>query len=68
MALLENQTVLLIAPQPWNHIHLSKHHYAIELARRGNAVYYLDPDWQRFMPIDVAPLFIRANNRAFDPP
>jgi glycosyltransferase involved in cell wall biosynthesis len=43
MALLENQTVLLIAPQPWNHIHLSKHHYAVELARRGNTVYYLDP-------------------------
>jgi glycosyltransferase involved in cell wall biosynthesis len=43
MALLENQTVLLIAPQPWNHIHLSKHHYTIELARRGNRVYYLDP-------------------------
>jgi len=43
MPLLENSTVLLISPQPWNHIHLSKHHYAIELSHRGNAVFFLDP-------------------------
>ncbi|HVF40038.1 MAG TPA: hypothetical protein VM939_09060 [Gemmatimonadaceae bacterium] len=43
MALLENQTILLIAPQPWNHLQISKHYYAIELARRGNVVFYLEP-------------------------
>lgn len=43
MSLLENSTVLLISPQPWDHIHLSKHHYAIELSHRGNAVFFLDP-------------------------
>lgn len=43
MSPLANQTILLISPQPWNHLHISKHHYAIELARRGNTVYYLDP-------------------------
>ena len=43
MALLERDTILLISPQPWVHLHLSKHHYAIELARRGNSVYFLEP-------------------------
>jgi len=43
MALLENQTILLISPQPWDHIHISKHNYAIELASRGNTVYFLEP-------------------------
>jgi glycosyltransferase involved in cell wall biosynthesis len=40
--LLENQTILLISPQPWDHIFISKHHYAEELARR-NTVYFLEP-------------------------
>ena len=43
MALFENQTILLISPQPWDHIHISKHNYAIELANRGNTVYFLEP-------------------------
>lgn len=43
MALLENRTILLISPQPWNHLQISKHFYAIELARRGNVVFYLEP-------------------------
>lgn len=43
MTSLTNQTILILSPQRWNHIHVSKHHYAIELARRGNAVYFLEP-------------------------
>jgi glycosyltransferase involved in cell wall biosynthesis len=35
--------VLVISPQPWDHIAVSKHHYAIELARRGNRVFFLEP-------------------------
>ncbi len=43
MRALENQTILLISPQPWDHIRISKHHYALELARRGNSVFFLEP-------------------------
>jgi glycosyltransferase involved in cell wall biosynthesis len=43
MRLLANRAILLIAPQPWNHLQISKHCYAIELARRGNTVYFLEP-------------------------
>lgn len=37
------RTALLISPQPWDHLQISKHHYARELAGRGVNVYFLDP-------------------------
>lgn len=40
---LKNKSILLISPQPWQHIQVSKHHYAIKLAERGNKVYFLNP-------------------------
>jgi len=40
---LKNKNVLIISPEPWDHIFVSKHHYAIHLARRGNKVYFLNP-------------------------
>ena len=40
---LTNKTILIISPQAWGIMFLSKHHYAIELARRGNRVYFLNP-------------------------
>ena len=40
---LRNKTILIISPQAWGKMFLSKHHYAIELAKRGNAVYFLNP-------------------------
>jgi hypothetical protein len=43
MATFVNKSILLISPQDWGRMHLSKHHYALELARRGNRVYFLNP-------------------------
>jgi glycosyltransferase involved in cell wall biosynthesis len=43
MKRLENQTVLIISPQPWDHLPISKHHYSLELAERGNRVFFLEP-------------------------
>ena len=40
---LTGKKILLVSPEPWNHIFVSKHHYAIHLSRRGNEVYYLGP-------------------------
>ncbi len=40
---LSNKSILLISPEPWDHIHISKHHYAIELSKRNNNVYFLGP-------------------------
>lgn len=37
------KNILLVSPQPWDHVFISKHHYAEELARSSNAVYFLEP-------------------------
>ena len=40
---LKGKKILLISPQPWSEMWISKHHYAIELSKRGNKVYFLNP-------------------------
>jgi len=41
--MLKNKKILIISPQRWGKMHLIKHHYALELAKRGNEVYFLNP-------------------------
>ena len=41
--ILRRKRILIISPQDWNHIKVSKHHYALELAAKGNEVYFLNP-------------------------
>ena len=43
MSALTNKTILIISPQGWGDMFISKHHYAIELAKKGNTVYFLNP-------------------------
>ena len=43
MSALKNKTILIVSPQAWGNMFISKHHYALELARQGNAVYFLNP-------------------------
>lgn len=40
---LRNKTILIISPQAWGNMFISKHHYAVELAKLGNKVYFLNP-------------------------
>lgn len=40
---LKNKTILLVSPERWGVNFLSKHHYACELAKRGNKVFFLNP-------------------------
>ena len=39
----ECKTIFLISPESWDYISVSKHHYAIALANRGNKVYFINP-------------------------
>lgn len=39
----ENKNILVVSPEPWDHIFVSKHHYAVHLAKRGNKVFFLNP-------------------------
>lgn len=48
---LKNKTILILSPQSWGKMLLSKHHYAIELAKYGNKVYFLNPPhFQKELP------------------
>lgn len=40
---LTGKTILVLSPQSWGMMFISKHHFAVELAKRGNTVYFLDP-------------------------
>jgi hypothetical protein len=44
---LVNKKILLISPEPWDHIFVSKHHYAIYLGE-SNEVYFLNPPNHKF--------------------
>jgi len=44
---LSDKNILLISPEPWDHIFVSKHHYAAHLAKRGNVVLFLNPPSNR---------------------
>ncbi len=61
----DGKIVLIISPQPWDHIHVSKHEYAMELARRGSAVYFLEPPLkpQLFSRIEIVPVDVDGLNR-----
>ncbi|MEQ8925920.1 MAG: glycosyltransferase [Fulvivirga sp.] len=40
--------ILLISPENWNELNVSKHHYAIHLAELDNHVYFLNPPSNRY--------------------
>jgi hypothetical protein len=40
---LKNKIILIVSPQSWGNMFLAKHHYAMELAKYGNEVYFLNP-------------------------
>lgn len=50
--------ILIISPQPWAGLQVSKHHYARELAALGHQVFFVNPpdgsDAIRLVPSDVA--------------
>ena len=43
MSALSGKKILILSPQSWGKMLLSKHHYALELAKAGNKVYFLNP-------------------------
>lgn len=55
---IADKNILLISPEPWNHVFVSKHHYAVHLAERGNRVFFLNPpsDKERVAPTTFANL------------
>lgn len=60
---LKNKTILIISPQSWGNMFLAKHHYAIELAKHNNEVYFLNPPQKEKIKynIEIIPLEIDKN-------
>ncbi len=46
MPALQHKNILILSPQNWGRMFVSKHHYAVGLARLGNKVFFLDPPEQ----------------------
>jgi glycosyltransferase involved in cell wall biosynthesis len=44
---LRNKVILIVAQEDWGNMFLSKHHYAYELSKRGNQVFFLNGPEQR---------------------
>lgn len=40
---LTGKKIWILSPQSWGNMFISKHHYAIELAKAGNTVYFIQP-------------------------
>lgn len=45
--------VLIVSPEPWKWQYVSKHHYAIALAKLGYSVYFLNPPISTFSQITI---------------
>ena len=43
-----DKNILLISPEPWGDNHVSKHHYALELVKKGANVFFLNGPSQLF--------------------
>jgi len=47
MKFLRNKKVLVLSPQSWGKMRISKHHYALKLAALGNEVCFVNPPLDR---------------------
>lgn len=56
-----NKNILLISPSSWSSNFVSKHHYAIELNKLGNNVYYLNPPSLNNNQREILPNLIIVN-------
>jgi glycosyltransferase involved in cell wall biosynthesis len=70
---LRGQKILIVSPNEWGDMRVSKHHYAEALARRGNQVFYLNPpdsrarDRIRIEPVTGIPGLTVVTYRPFVP-
>lgn len=42
--LFQNQKILILSPQPWDYLFISKHHYAMELAKSNDVWFLSSPE------------------------
>lgn len=52
---------MIVSPEPWGSLNVSKHHYAMKLARLGHIVFFLDPPAESLQDFALAPVFGHPN-------
>lgn len=62
---IRDKRILLISPEGWGPHRVSKHHYAITLARQGNEVYFLNPPNTDAMDSQIPGLIIINHSLLF---
>ena len=71
--MITGKRILLISPQSWGKMFVAKHHYALELARSNNEVYFLNPPSFKFpgsvqaAPLAAHPGLFLVDHRLFFP-
>ena len=56
----KNKSILIISPEKWGDVRVSKHHYALELAKMGNKVYFLNPPF-KYNPTQIIITKVKQN-------
>ncbi|GAB3330190.1 hypothetical protein GCM10027429_07080 [Marivirga atlantica] len=51
---IKDKIILIISPQKWSEVKVSKHYYAIELTSLGNTVYFLNPPTPKLKDIKIS--------------
>ncbi len=76
MIQLKDKVIVIVAQEDWGEMFVSKHHYALELARLGNLVYYvngpdqrssLTPGEVKIEPSEIHPCLFLVTHRFFYP-
>ncbi len=62
---LRNKVILIISPERWGKLYVSKHHYALALAKRGNEVFFLNPP-RLFRPVSIDIQDVEKNLKIID--
>jgi glycosyltransferase involved in cell wall biosynthesis len=52
----KDATILIISPQPWGRMRISKHHYAIEATKLARQVFFLEPPGGTRAPVSIVPV------------
>lgn len=50
----EHKVIWIISPQPWGKLKVSKHHYALTLAEKGNKVFFIEPPTLNVKGIEIS--------------
>lgn len=50
----EHKKIWIISPQPWGKLKVSKHHYALSLAERGNKVFFIEPPTLNVNAVEIS--------------